>query len=996
MKNTIYLPAPDLRDSFFRHAGDTFRELVGLWQQLGFVQVKATDNNYVWLGEPETPNGVVLYDRPTLEWWKRSTPKQYKCALFGNLIPNAIVSRSFAWVFWARRPALLHSMVAGGSGERNYSQRPIESIFMGKIENEVQQQHRSAEKWRTAIEEFHLVVGLQTLYPFTQTQYLERLAQSRFGLCLRGYGPKCNREIELMALGTVPIVTPDVDMTGYFDPPQQGTHYLVAETPQQLRELIASVDEQEWQRMSHACRDWYLRNCSPKGSFYQTMRIIETVSTSSLVQKPIVSAWSVPPQKFPGTFRIAIDTVFFERPFSGISRVWLGLLRSLEKYRASSPFEIVLLIRATSLQHLPARFFQSFAFAGIPTFSYQASLEQEDVQMLNAVCARLDADLFISTYYTYTTVVPTLAFVHDMIPERFQMAKNAMWHQKDLCLANASAAVCVSNFTASELQRFCGKQFSQVFVVPNAFDASVFDGVDAKLRDVTQARKTLQSELGVELPFVLVCASNAESYKNLRLVTDMIRMNAPYFSANLSVVFVTTADVSFGAAKNIRVHTLRAVTDQQLGLLYGLASVMIYPSRCEGFGLPVLEAFWSECPVICSRDAGAVPEVAGDGCFYVNADDPTELFQVVKSIVGGGEVREKIAIGLQRVELFTPEKQIAKFVECLEKCLNLKKEQNVEPHKEMTTHLLNLPKENLPKENLPKEPPKETKETKENLPKEPLHIIVQYYNDGNTDRQNEYDFCVQANLANPAVAQIHCFLEPTTQVPDWLASNPKYVERRVPGRLTYKQAFDYANTNLIGKTCALMNLDIFLDHNNDWNGASPLFDLSIVFCLSRHEFDGVAASTKDPRLQNFAYANAQDAWVFRSPIFVKDCDFQLGKLGCDNAIAHRFKVSGYIPINSPNEFKIHHFDLCRGKRGDNFLEHHATNSERPEDRGYLLLPDYSALERIPQKTENGSDVQVISVDKLIEKMGLGQIHRYRIVCDMMSTYIKLGNPEKKE
>jgi glycosyltransferase involved in cell wall biosynthesis len=104
---------------------------------------------------------------------------------------------------------------------------------------------------------YELVTGTSTPYPYNQTEYLFHLSQARFGLCLRGYGPKCNREIELMAMGTVLIVTPDVDMKNYFDPPVNGDHYLVVRSPDELSRVIQELPDNEWERMSRNCRDWY-------------------------------------------------------------------------------------------------------------------------------------------------------------------------------------------------------------------------------------------------------------------------------------------------------------------------------------------------------------------------------------------------------------------------------------------------------------------------------------------------------------------------------------------------------------------------------------------------------------------------------------------------------------------------------------------------------------------------------------------------------------------
>ena len=102
----------------------------------------------------------------------------------------------------------------------------------------------------------------------------------------------------------------------------------------------------------------------------------------------------------------------------------------------------------------------------------------------------------------------------------------------------------------------------------------------------------------------------------------------------------------------------------------------------------------------------------------------------------------------------------------------------------------------------------------------------------------------------------------------------------------------------------------------------------------------------------------------------------MGKLGCDNAIADRLKKSDYIPVNSPNQFKLYHYDICRGKNMTNQLQIHQPNPEQPEKNGYYLVPDIDAIQ---------------SIDQLCTSMGLGLIHKYRVVCDIMSRHIEIDN-----
>ena len=122
--------------------------------------------------------------------------------------------------------------------------------------------------------EFVLVRGAETKYPFTQKEYLEKLSSARFGLCLAGYGLKCHREVECMAMGCVPLVAPDVDMDGYADPPVAGIHFIRVTTPEEARDVASQMSKESWEKMSEACHTWWKKNCSCEGSFRLTDKLI--------------------------------------------------------------------------------------------------------------------------------------------------------------------------------------------------------------------------------------------------------------------------------------------------------------------------------------------------------------------------------------------------------------------------------------------------------------------------------------------------------------------------------------------------------------------------------------------------------------------------------------------------------------------------------------------------------------------------------------------------
>jgi glycosyltransferase involved in cell wall biosynthesis len=63
-----------------------------------------------------------------------------------------------------------------------------------------------------------------------------------------------------MAFGTVPIITPEVSIKSYMDPPIENVHYITVNNPEELKEKIGFIDEKKWSKMSKACSEWYAKN----------------------------------------------------------------------------------------------------------------------------------------------------------------------------------------------------------------------------------------------------------------------------------------------------------------------------------------------------------------------------------------------------------------------------------------------------------------------------------------------------------------------------------------------------------------------------------------------------------------------------------------------------------------------------------------------------------------------------------------------------------------
>ncbi len=95
------------------------------------------------------------------------------------------------------------------------------------------------------------------------------------------------------------------------------------------------------------------------------------------------------------------------------------------------------------------------------------------------------------------------------------------------------------------------------------------------------------------------------------------------------------------------------VVQQELPLWYNAADLFVYPSRYEGFGLPVLEAMACGTPVVTTNVA-SLPEVAGDAALLVSPDDESQLLEAMRRALSEVSLRqEMVTKGLAHAADFT-------------------------------------------------------------------------------------------------------------------------------------------------------------------------------------------------------------------------------------------------------------------------------------------------------------------------------------------------------
>lgn len=101
-----------------------------------------------------------------------------------------------------------------------------------------------------------------------------------------------------------------------------------------------------------------------------------------------------------------------------------------------------------------------------------------------------------------------------------------------------------------------------------------------------------------------------------------------------------------------RLHLLSGVSDDELNVIYKKAEVFVYPSRYEGFGIPIIEAIFCGLPVVACTGS-CLEEAGGPSCLYVNPDDTEAMSKSIMQLLDNEEERrERIISSMEYVQKY--------------------------------------------------------------------------------------------------------------------------------------------------------------------------------------------------------------------------------------------------------------------------------------------------------------------------------------------------------
>lgn len=272
----------------------------------------------------------------------------------------------------------------------------------------------------------------------------------------------------------------------------------------------------------------------------------------------------------------------------------------------------------------------------------------EEAASLGAKLGRIGPDLYHATTLALPgrSPVPMVVTLHDLIPwalpSRAMLGERTRWWLGRRLLRRADLVLAVSESTAADGRRLAGLRDDRLLVVP--------EGLARGFAPAKGAGERVRLRYGLARQYLLYVGALDVRKSPLSLLRAWEVAKAA--GADVDLVLAGTAGAQAPRGM-VGTRQLGHLSHAELVDVYSAAACLLFPSRYEGFGLPVLEAMGCGCPVVAYRNS-SLPEVAGDAALLVEDGDPGALGRAAAEVVLDLESSARLrSAGLEQARKFT-------------------------------------------------------------------------------------------------------------------------------------------------------------------------------------------------------------------------------------------------------------------------------------------------------------------------------------------------------
>jgi glycosyltransferase involved in cell wall biosynthesis len=378
--------------------------------------------------------------------------------------------------------------------------------------------------------------------------------------------------------------------------------------------------------------------------------------------------------------KIGINASFARKPNTGIGQVTVNFLRELARQKTGHEFVLYLEEDLPNDFSLPKNFSKNIFLPPWKRDDLIRKIWWE--KYLLPKYARADGcELFLSLYQCATVMYADIwhiMLVHDIIPKLFPKyldngRKKKYWRLTEAAINRADKIIANSRRTEKDLIQHLGIDPKKITVSYLDVDEIYKKEISAEKNSKVLKKYNLQPGYiynGGGLEVRKNAAGVIHAYKKLldsNKVLHFIHELPPLvISGKLMPELAPLVTDVEKLVKELnltqQVKILGFVPQADMPAIYANAELFVYPSRYEGFGLPVLEAMNQGTPVVTAKTS-SLPEVGGDSVLYCDPEDIRDLAMVMRNILINKNLHATLVRrGKERAKIFAWSNFVTKFL----------------------------------------------------------------------------------------------------------------------------------------------------------------------------------------------------------------------------------------------------------------------------------------------------------------------------------------------
>jgi glycosyltransferase involved in cell wall biosynthesis len=378
---------------------------------------------------------------------------------------------------------------------------------------------------------------------------------------------------------------------------------------------------------------------------------------------------------------IAFNGWFWNQPHVGSGQYIRHLLTALQKLAPDNTYTLIVPAHATSLDGLPPDV--NVAQAGSPVSGKLGKVWFEQ-RAFPQMVRRVGANIAHVPYWgapLSSKPARLVTSVLDIIPLKLPLYRGGVAGILYTSLVSASAKgsahiLTLSEASKSDIIQELDIPAEKITVTPLAADARFSPVADEEADEAVREKYDLPYEFALYV-------GGYDIRKNVNNLLLAWTYAGPSLGAQMPLVLAGRYPEKTGTARfpdlkdyaekldvESYIHWIGEVDEDDKAALYRLATVFVFPSKYEGFGLPVLEAMASGTAVVAG-DVSSIPEVAGDAAYLVDPEDARTLSAAVLAVMVQEDLREHLVnLGRGQATNFSWRKTAQTTLEIYEKVMH--------------------------------------------------------------------------------------------------------------------------------------------------------------------------------------------------------------------------------------------------------------------------------------------------------------------------------------